>query len=240
MTTIAPILESRGLHVSYGDVQVLWDINVRVEPGEFVALIGANGAGKTTLINTLSGIVRPVSGEVWFEGRDVAATPPWDRVASGISQVPEGRKLFYGLTVEENIRMGAFRRSDADVPRDFEWVMGLFPEVARRRRQVAGTLSGGEQQMVAIGRALMARPRILLIDELSLGLAPIVVDRLAELLTRLHREHGLTIFLVEQDVQLALEVSQRGYVLETGRITLSGPSSELLRRDEVRKAFLGM
>lgn len=234
------LLEIRDLSVAYGDVQVLWNINLTIGQGEFVTLVGANGAGKTTLINTLSGLLKPSSGQVLFDGRSIDGSQAWDRVGMGICQVPEGRKLFYALSVEENLRMGAFLRKDKDVEKDLERVLELFPEAARRRHQPAGTLSGGEQQMVAIGRALMSQPQILLIDELSLGLAPVVVDRLAELLTQLHRETNMTIFLVEQDVQLALEVSQRGYVMELGRVVMEGQAKDLLGADEVRKAYLGM
>ncbi len=234
------ILEVEHLDVAYGDVQVLWDISLNIEQGEFVALIGANGAGKTTLINTLTGLLKPMAGRILFEGKDVSRVPAWDRVGIGIVQLPEGRKLFHGLTTEQNLRLGAFLRSGREVNRDLEWVLELFPELGGRRSQLAGSLSGGEQQMAAIGRALMSKPKLLFIDELSLGLAPVVVDRLADVLARLHRETSLTIFLVEQDVEVALRMSQRGYCMETGRIQLHGSSQELLASDEVRKAYLGI
>jgi branched-chain amino acid transport system ATP-binding protein len=234
------LLEVQSLSVAYGDVQVLWDINLEVGRGDFVALVGANGAGKTTTINAISGLLPPMAGEILFNGERINDVPPWERVRMGIAQMPEGRKLFAGLTTEQNLRLGAYLRNDDGVDEDLNWVMDLFPEVERRRDQLAGSLSGGEQQMVSIGRALMAKPKLFLVDELSLGLAPVIVDRLAEILARLHSETELTIFLVEQDVQVALEMVRWGYVIEAGRITTSGPAKELLASDEVRKAYLGV
>jgi branched-chain amino acid transport system ATP-binding protein len=234
------LLEVRNIDVAYGDIQVLWDISLEVAEGDFVALVGANGAGKTTLINALSGLLQPLNGEIFLDGENINEVEPWDRVSLGIAQMPEGRKLFAGLTTEENIRLGAYLRKDDEVDHDLEWVMDLFPEVARRKDSLAGSLSGGEQQMVAIGRALMSKPKLFLVDELSLGLAPVIVDRLAEILARLHEETGLTIFLVEQDVQIALEMVSFGYVLESGRMRTSGLSEDLLQSDEVRKAYLGV
>jgi len=235
------VLRVEGYSVGYGDTQVLWDVSLEVGDGEFVALIGVNGAGKTTLINAISGIVPPLEGRILLDGTDITRTPSWDRVVKGVAQVPEGRKLFNGLTVEENLRLGAYlKRERRSIAERVTRILDVFPEIARRRRALAGNLSGGEQQMVAIGRALMSEPRLLMIDELSLGLAPVVVDRLAELLTRLHRELRLSVILVEQDVQLALELSSRGYVIETGRIILSGPCGDLLKQDVVRQAYLGL
>jgi branched-chain amino acid transport system ATP-binding protein len=234
------LLEVRDLSVAYGDVQVLWDINLEVARGDFVALVGANGAGKTTTINAISGLLPPMSGEIVFDAALVNGVAPWDRVRLGIAQMPEGRKLFAGLTTEQNIRLGAYLRDDDQIEQDLRWIMDLFPEVERRRDQLAGSLSGGEQQMVSIGRALMAKPKLFLVDELSLGLAPVIVDRLAEILARLHEETDLTILLVEQDVQVALEMVRWGYVIEAGHIKASGLSEELLASDEVRKAYLGV
>jgi branched-chain amino acid transport system ATP-binding protein len=234
------LLEVRELNVGYGEIQVLWDVNFEIEDGDFVALVGANGAGKTTTINAISGLLPPLSGQILFEGRALAGIPAWERVSMGIAQMPEGRKLFAGLTTEQNLRLGAYLRKDHEIEKDLHWVLDLFPEMARRKDQLAGSLSGGEQQMVAIGRALMARPKLLLVDELSLGLAPVIVDRLAEILARLHNETDLTIFLVEQDVQVALEMVRWAYVIEAGRIGVSGEAGELLRSDEIRKAYLGV
>lgn len=217
------ILETRDLNVAYGDIQILWDINLRIGDGEIVALAGSNGAGKTTLLRSLIGLLKPISGEIDFKGRPISNRESHDRVKMGISIVPEGREIFYAMTVEENIRMGAFTRSDAPgVEKDLEWLYGLFPRLKERRNQEAGTLSGGEQQMCAIARGLMANPKLFLIDELSLGLAPVIVDRLVEIIQQIHQDRKISIFLVEQDVQVAFELSQRGYVIETGRIVEIG------------------
>ncbi len=235
------VLEVQGLDAGYADVQVLWGVSLQVNRGEAVALIGSNGAGKTTLLRTLSGTLPARAGRVTFNGADITTLPPDRRVALGVAHVPEGRQVFNGMTVRENLRMGAYARRDgrAGVEADLQRVFGLFPALAERREQLAGTLSGGEQQMVAIGRGLMGRPGLLLIDELSLGLAPVVVERLAEALREVHRA-GTTLLLVEQDVQTALEMTGRGYVIAHGRVALEGSSEELLRSEEIRTAYLGI
>ncbi len=235
------VLEVQGLDAGYGDVQVLWGVSLRVNRGEAVALIGSNGAGKTTLLRSISGTLPARGGRVAFQGADITTLPPDRRVALGVAHVPEGRQVFNGMTVRENLLMGAYARRDgrAEVHADLDRVFGLFPALAERRDQLAGTLSGGEQQMVAIGRGLMGRPGLLLIDELSLGLAPVVVERLAEALREVHRA-GTTILLVEQDVQTALEMTGRGYVIAHGRVALEGSSAELLRSEEIRTAYLGI
>lgn len=234
------LLEVQDLCAGYGDVQVLWGVNLSVNRGEIVALVGSNGAGKTTLLRSLSGIVPAMSGTIRFGGSDITNTSPEDRVRQGLVHVPEGRRLFAGMTVEENILMGGFLRPPAEVRRDLERVWELFPELAVRRKQLAGTMSGGQQQMCAIARGLMAKPQVLMIDELSLGLAPVVVDRLVELLLNIARDTGVAILLVEQDVQLAFEVAARGYVLELGKIALEGSSRHLLENPEVKRAYIGV
>ena len=234
-----PLLAIERLNVAYGDVQVLWDVSLEVNRGEMVALIGANGAGKSTLLATISGLLRPLSGKVWFAGRDITAAPADAIVVAGIAQVPQGRRLFAGLTVTQNLMLGAYTRRDAEREKDLDWVFDTFPRLKERQQQLAGTMSGGEQQMCAIGRALMSKPKLLLIDEPSLGLAPVVVDDLLEVLRKIH-EQGTTVLMVEQDIQTALEEADRGYVLETGHITLAGAASELLANTDVRKAYLGI
>jgi branched-chain amino acid transport system ATP-binding protein len=233
------VLEVAGLDAGYGEAQVLWDVSLRVDAREIVALVGANGAGKTTLLSTIAGLVAPTAGSITFEGVQIAGRTPEKIVATGISLVPQGRRLFGGLTVHENLLMGAFHRNDADVVVDLERIYVLFARLRERAGQLAGTLSGGEQQMCAIGRALMARPKLLLVDELSLGLAPIIVQQLLEVLAGLRRE-GMTIVLVEQDVQIALETADRGYVIENGRATLSGPARTVLADPHVKTAYLGL
>ena len=235
------LLAVEGLDAGYGDVQVLWGVSLTVHRGEAVALIGSNGAGKTTLLRAISGTLPARGGRVTFRGEDITALPPDPRVALGIAHVPEGRQVFNGMTVRENLRMGAYTRRDgrAEVQADLDRVFGLFPALAERQGQLAGTLSGGEQQMVAVGRGLMGRPGLLLVDELSLGLAPVVVERLAEAIREVHRA-GTTILLVEQDVQTALEMTGRGYVIAQGRVALQGTSAELLRSEEIRAAYLGI
>jgi branched-chain amino acid transport system ATP-binding protein len=225
--------------VAYGDVQVLWDVSLDVRRGEMVALIGANGAGKSTLLATISGLIRPRSGRIAFNGRDIAGAPADAIVRAGIAQVPQGRRLFAGLTVRQNLTLGAYTRRDGDRERDLRWVLDTFPRLKERQTQLAGTMSGGEQQMCAIGRALMSRPKLLLIDEPSLGLAPVLVDDLLEVLRTVH-EQGTTVLMVEQDIQTALEEADRGYVLETGRITMSAPAAELLANEDVKRAYLGV
>ena len=238
MTT--PLLSVEKLNVAYGQVQVLWDVDLEVQPGEIVSLVGSNGAGKTTLLSTISGLLRPLSGSIVFDGQPIAGADTQRIVDLGVVQVPEGRRLFPAMTVRDQLNLGAFRRNDrAEVKRDFEHVVSLFPRLEDRLGQIAGSLSGGEQQMVAIGRALMARPKLLMIDELSLGLAPVIIESLVEILTRVNRE-GTTILLVEQDVLTALEIANRGYVLETGQITLAGPATQLLDDERVKSAYLGI
>jgi branched-chain amino acid transport system ATP-binding protein len=234
------LLEVRDLCSGYGEVQVLWDISLEVRQGEVVALIGANGAGKTTLLYTLSQLVKPRSGSVFFAGRDLTRARPEEVVAAGIVHVPQGRRLFAGLTVKENLLQGVYLRRDREaIEEDLEWVFDLLPRLRERAGQLAGRLSGGEQQMCAIGRGLMSRPRLLLIDELSLGLAPLVVDNLLDLISQINQK-GTTVLLVEQDVQVALEHAHRGYVLETGRIVQARPAAELLEDPRIRQAYLGL
>ncbi|HEV2736981.1 MAG TPA: ABC transporter ATP-binding protein [Candidatus Elarobacter sp.] len=223
----------------YGDTQVLWDVSMRVEPGEIVALIGSNGAGKSTLLGAISAVVKTWGGSVRYGERLLTGLEPDRIVKAGVLQVPQGRRLFGSLSVEDNLRMGAYLRTDREVNADLERILGLLPRLRERYDFLAGRLSGGEQQQVAIARALMARPQVLLIDEMSLGLAPVLVDHLIELLAQIHKT-GVSILIVEQDVQTALEVSTRAYVLETGRVTLSGPSAQLLDDPQVKKAYLGV
>ena len=228
------------LDAGYGDVQVLWDVSLEVGAGEVVALIGGNGAGKSTLLWTISGLLKPRSGAIRFDGRRIDGAPPDAIVAAGVTQVPQGRRLFPGLTIEDNLLQGAYQRRDADgVREDLEFVLTLFPRMRERLRQPAGSLSGGEQQMCAMGRGLMARPRILMVDELSLGLAPIVVEAIYEAVAKV-RERGMTVLIVEQDVQLALEQASRGYVLDVGRIVMSGPARQLMEDPRVKEAYLGI
>lgn len=235
------LLEVKNLNVAYGDVQVLWDINLEVEEGKIVALVGSNGAGKSTLLRTLSGLIKPISGEIIFDGKPIHGLNSNEIVNMGIIHVPEGRRLFPDMTVEENLLMGAYRRGkDPDIEKDLhEMIYPIFPRLHERRNQKAGSLSGGEQQMVAMARGLMARPKVLLIDEMSLGLAPLIVDDLIDIVKKIHQE-GTTIFLVEQDVYLALSNSHYGYVLATGRLVMEGPSKELLENKEIKEVYLGM
>lgn len=234
------MLEIRGLHAGYGEVEILRDVSLSVEAGQIVTLVGSNGAGKSTLLNTVCGILRPRAGSVRLDATDITGWSSEAIVARGITQVPEGRRLFPQMTVRENLLMGAYLRRDrAGIQRDLDWIYGLFPILKERQRQRAGSLSGGEQQMCAIGRGLMARPRILILDELSLGLAPIILDVLVDALRTIHRE-GTTIFLVEQDVATAFDLAATGYVLENGRIVLSGPTAELRANPHVKKAYLGL
>ena len=236
-----PLLQVRGLTAGYGEVQVLWDIGFEVLEGDIACIVGSNGAGKTTLLRTVSGLVAARSGEVVFDGRDVTGASAEQVLGAGIAHVPEGRRLFKGLTVRDNLLLGAYLRKDAkaEVEKDLEWVYSLFPILAERRRQDATTMSGGEQQMCAIGRGLMARPRLLMIDELSLGLAPRAVEKLTEALQEINRR-GLTILLVEQDVMTAFELATHGVVVETGRTTLAGPTADLALHPRVREAYLGI
>ena len=236
----APLLEIAGLCSGYGEVQVLWDIALEIMPGEIVALIGANGAGKTTLLRTISQLNQPWRGSIRFGGRELTKASSSDVVAAGIIHVPQGRRLFAGLTVRENLLQGAYLRHDRHaVEADLERVVTLLPRLGERLNQAAGKMSGGEQQMCAIGRGLMSRPRLLMIDELSLGLAPLVVDNLLKLISEINRQ-GTTVLLVEQDVQVALEHAHRGYVVETGRIVRAGTAAELLDDRAVKQAYLGL
>jgi len=225
----------------YGNIQALKGVSLEIISGEIVTLIGANGAGKTTSLMSISGIVPPRSGEIYFEEKLISGLNPNKIVGMGISQVPEGRRIFPYLTVSENIDMGAFLRTDsAGIKADKEYVYSLFPILSERRRQAGGTLSGGEQQMLAISRALMARPRLLLLDEPSLGLAPLVVRRIFEIITQINQENNTTIFLVEQNANMVLKVAHRGYVMENGIISLSDTAQNLMKNEEVRKAYLGI
>jgi branched-chain amino acid transport system ATP-binding protein len=229
------------LYSYYGNIQALKGISLEVQEGEIITLIGANGAGKTTTLMSICGIVPPRSGEVRFMGKTITRVNPDKIVSMGISQVPEGRRIFPYLTVLENLDMGAFLRNDTDkVKSDLDYVFNLFPILAERRNQAGGTLSGGEQQMLAISRALMARPRLLLLDEPSLGLAPLVVKQIFEIIKKINSENNTTIFLVEQNANLALKVAHRGYVMENGQITLSDAADNLLANEEVKKAYLGI
>jgi len=233
------LLEARGLTVSYGGINAVKGIDLDVAEGELVTLIGANGAGKTTTLKALAGLLRPAAGRIHYNGNDITARPAFELVRQGLALVPEGRGVFGRLTVEENLAMGAYSRRDrARVTADFDRVYALLPRLAERRRQHGGTLSGGEQQMLAIGRALMSRPRMLLLDEPSMGLAPQMVQKIFETIRAIAAE-GVTLLLVEQNAKLALEVSHRGYVMESGLITLADRASRLLVNPQVRQAYLG-
>lgn len=233
------LIEVGGLDGGYGGIQVLWGIDLAIGAGESVALIGANGAGKTTLLRALAGQLKASAGSISFDGRDVTGLPAHERVRLGMVMVPEGRQLFAGMTVTENLLMGAYARDDTKVDEDLERVRELFPILRERSGQLAGNMSGGEQQMCAIGRALMAKPRLLMIDELSLGLAPVVVDRLIEAIDQIHGS-GVTLLIVEQDVVNATTMADRGYVVESGRIVLEGRSQMLLNDKRVQDAFMGI
>ncbi len=233
------MLRLSDIHTFYGNIEALQGVSLEVKEGEIVCLIGANGAGKTTTLMTISGILTPRTGKIELFGKHMEAFPPHRIVAEGIVQVPEGRRIFPRLTVEENLSMGAFSREDEEyISEDQEKVFDLFPALKERRKQLGGTLSGGEQQMLAIGRALMARPKLLLMDEPSLGLAPKLVERIFEKIQEINRL-GTTILLVEQNAHMALSISMRGYVLETGRIILHGDSKKLLADESIRSAYLG-
>jgi len=233
------MLSLTGIVTYYGNVQALKGISFEVRAGEMVALIGSNGAGKTTILRTISGLLSPRSGEIRFQGEGIGGRPPFEIIKKGIAHCPEGRRVWPGMTVFENLRMGGYLRKDAGgIKEDLERMYALFPRLIERRGQLAGSLSGGEQQMLAIARALMSKPTFLLLDEPSLGLAPIMVERVAETAVTLNRS-GMTILLVEQNANLALKISCRAYVLQTGKIILSGKSSDLLVNDEVRKVYLG-
>jgi len=235
------MLELRNVETFYGNIMALKGISLAVSAGEIITLIGANGAGKSTTLMTICGIVPPRSGEILFMGRPLQQREPHEIVSMGISQVPEGRRIFPLLTVNENLDMGAFLRRDrADIARDMEYIFSLFPILKDRRHQQGGTLSGGEQQMLAISRALMARPRLLLLDEPSLGLAPLIVQQIFGMIRKINEENRTTILLVEQNANMALRIAHRGYVMENGRITLQGSAASLLNNEDVKRAYLGM
>lgn len=234
------MLEVDKINAGYGGIQVLWDISLKVDRGEFVAIVGANGAGKSTLLKTIAGILRQTSGTINFEDGRIENLPAHSVVARGIALVPEGRRLFPYMTVKENLEMGAYTVKDPQKVEDnLEWVYRLFPKLEERQRQMAGTFSGGEQQMLTIGRALMSRPRFLMLDEPSLGLQPNIVSNVFASLRTLHGE-GVTILLVEQNVRKSLEIAQRAYVLEHGHVIMSGEGKELMQDDGVKKAYLGI
>jgi branched-chain amino acid transport system ATP-binding protein len=235
-----PALEIRNLTVSYGAIQALQTISLMVQRGEIVTLIGANGAGKSTTLRAISRIVKAKAGQILYQGRDIARLRPDEIVKLGIAHVPEGRRVLARLSVYDNLELGAYTRTNmAEIRRDLDEQFGLFPRLAERRNQLAGTLSGGEQQMLAIARALMSRPKLLLLDEPSLGLAPIIVREIFRIIRQLNEEHGTTILLVEQNAQLALQTASRGYVMEAGAITIDGPAQDLLHDARVMKAYLG-
>ncbi|MEY3669554.1 MAG: ABC transporter ATP-binding protein [Burkholderiaceae bacterium] len=241
MTETTDFLTVRSLRAGYGEITVLWGVDFTIPQGQITALIGSNGAGKSTLMRTLSGLITPSQGEILFSGLSIAGASPAKILDLGIAHVPEGRRLFGAMTIEENLLMGAYARvkaSRAELARDMDRVYQIFPKLYERRRQAASTLSGGEQQMCAIGRGLMSAPRLLMIDELSLGLAPVLVEQLIASLTTLNKE-GLSIFVVEQDVVTALEVSQTSLVMDQGRIVRQGPSAALLADPSIRAAYLG-
>lgn len=232
------MLKVDDIHVFYGAIHAIKGVSLEVNEGEIVTLIGANGAGKSTVLNTISGLLRPKTGGIEFLGESITSVSPHKIVERGLAQVPEGRRIFLQMTVQENLEMGAFTRSAADIADDLEKVYDLFPRLLERRKQIAGTLSGGEQQMLAIGRALMSRPKLLMLDEPSMGLAPILVGHIFSIIQKMN-EIGTTILLVEQNAQMALSIADRAYVLETGTITISGTGKELAESDEIRKAYLG-
>ena len=235
------MLELHNVETFYGNIQALKSISMEIAQGEIVTLIGANGAGKSTTLMSISGVVPPRTGEIRFEGKPIQGLPPNAIVSMGISQVPEGRRIFPYLTVLENLDMGAFLRDDKpEIKSDLDYIFELFPILAERRHQAGGTLSGGEQQMLAISRALMARPRLLLLDEPSLGLAPLVVKRIFEIVKKINSENNTTVFLVEQNANLALKTAHRGYVMENGRIIMADAADKLMVNEDVRKAYLGI
>ena len=235
---MGPILKVDNINVYYGAIHAIKGISFEVNAGEIVTLIGANGAGKSTTLQTVSGLLHSRTGSIEFLGESLMGIPAHKVVSKGLAQVPEGRRVFLQMTVEENLEMGAYTRSGSGIDADLEKVYTYFPRLMERRRQIAGTLSGGEQQMLAMGRALMSRPKLLMLDEPSMGLAPILVEQIFEIIRTLHRA-GTTILLVEQNAQAALSVADRAYVLETGRISLSGTGKDLMASDQVRKAYLG-
>jgi branched-chain amino acid transport system ATP-binding protein len=235
------VLDIRQLDVFYGDLQALWDISFKIDEGKIVTLIGSNGAGKSTIMKAITGQLKPKAGKIIFNNRHINNLPPYRIVENGICMVPEGRRLFPGMNVQENLVVGASAKTARKVKNStIAWVYEIFPVLKERARQQAGTLSGGEQQMLAIGRALMANPKMLLIDEMSLGLSPIVVQDISKILKEINQSKKLTILLVEQDVQLALSLADEGYIIENGHIIGQGKSSDLLRNEQVKEAYLGI
>ncbi|WP_340151502.1 ABC transporter ATP-binding protein [uncultured Sneathiella sp.] len=235
-----PYLEISGVQAGYGDVRVLWDVSVSVDKGEIACIVGSNGAGKTTLLNTISGIVKATAGSIKLDGQELVGKLPDAILKAGIAHVPEGRRLFKGLSVQDNLMLGAYLRDDREAIReDLEFVYDLFPILKERAAQDATTMSGGEQQMCAIGRGIMSKPRLLMIDELSLGLAPRLVDRLGETLLEINKA-GLSILLVEQDVMTAFEIAQHAFVIETGRVSISGTTNELGDNPKIKEAYMGI
>ena len=235
---MAQILKATNLNVYYGAIHAIKDVSFEVNEGEIGTLIGANGAGKSTTLQTVSGLLNSRTGSIEFCGENISHLPSYKIVEKGLAQVPEGRRIFLQMSVEENLEMGAFTQKNAGIDADIESVYEQFPRLRERKKQIAGTLSGGEQQMLAMGRALMSHPKLLMLDEPSMGLAPILVEQIFDIIRQLHK-NGTTILLVEQNAQMALSVADRAYVLETGKITLSGTGKELAESDEVRKAYLG-
>ena len=232
------MLDVQDIHVFYGNIEAIKGVSLQIRSGEIVTLIGANGAGKSTTLNAISGLQRPRSGKIFYEGRDLTGVPPYEVVTLGLSQAPEGRRIFPRMTVRENLEMGAFSRPRQDLTADFDRVYDLFPVLKERESQPGGTLSGGEQQMLAMGRALMAGPKLMMLDEPSMGLAPMLVEKIFDIVKEINAQ-GTTILLVEQNAHVALEISDRGYVLETGKVTLSDDGATLLNNPHVQEAYLG-
>ena len=232
------LLDVNDIHVYYGAIHAIKGISLRVDEGEIVTLIGANGAGKSTTLNTIAGLLRPRTGTVSFDGENLARTPASKTVFKGMALCPEGRRIFQQMTVKDNLIMGGYSRPNSELEDSLEHVYTFFPRLKERERQIAGTLSGGEQQMLAMGRALMSKPRLMMLDEPSMGLAPILVEQIFDIVREMHAA-GTTILLVEQNARMALSVADRAYVMETGRITMEGPAHDLLHNDDVRKAYLG-
>ena len=236
---MSALLDLRQLSVAYGGIQAVKGLNLHLQEGELVSLIGANGAGKTTTLKAICGLLQPQSGEVLYQGRSLKGQGAWDLVAQGLVMVPEGRGIFTRMTIDENLRMGAYLRRDREVNADMESVYQRFPRLKERHRQLAGTLSGGEQQMLAMGRALLARPKLLLLDEPSMGLAPLMVDKIFEVITDIAKQ-GVTVLLVEQNAHRALEIANRAYVMDSGELVLEGPAQNLLNDPQVKAAYLGL
>jgi branched-chain amino acid transport system ATP-binding protein len=236
--TQAFMLEIDQLQVAYGGIQAVKGVSLNVRAGEWVSLIGSNGAGKTTTMKAITGLLKPNGGQVRYQGQDIAGVGPWDLLRQGLAMVPEGRGVFARMTIDENLLMGAYSRNDGDIAADTERVFETFPRLKERRKQLAGTLSGGEQQMLAMGRALMSRPRLLLLDEPSMGLAPIMVDRIFEVIQTVAKQ-GVTLLLVEQNASRALQLADRAYVMDSGEITMEGPARQMLNDPKVREAYLG-